>query len=142
MITVDESKIQKDESIQIASKTKAIIAGKLSYDLDKCQLKYGNKTETITPESREIKFLRSLHNRAGMVVKYKDIARDANLQGYKYYHENCGESHEEINNQALSDDVAMLRRDFRSLVLSLGMPDSEFKRLITNVTKRGYMLNL
>lgn len=140
---VNEKKLKKSSSIgAVSTKAEIIKCGKLIYDLDKCQLSYGNKKTMISPESREIRFLRSLYEKRGMVKEYKDIARDAQLSSYTYYHVDCEYPHEEIKNKDLANDVAMLKRDFRTMVLSLGMPKEEFNSFITTVTKKGYMLNV
>ena len=141
---INEKKLKGFSSSVNPTPAKAgiIKCGKLIYDLDKCQLSYGNKTITVSPETREIRFLRSLYEKRGMVKEHKDIARDAQLSSYAYLHVQCEQLHEEIKNKDLANDVAMLKRDFRTLVLSLGMPKNEFNSLITTITKKGYMLNI
>lgn len=125
----------------IVGKQSVLTYGNLKYSLSKCELSYKNqKPILISPEKREMKFFLSLYNKGGRVVEYKDIAKDADLESYKYLNKTCETPHEEIKNSDLSADVAMLKRDFRTIVLSLGMPKAEFNKLITTVSKRGYML--
>lgn len=113
----------------------------LTYSLGSNVLKYQKGKEIdASPETREMKFFLTLYNKRGQTVDYKELARAADLQSYK---DAVGENevaYEELENSDFSEDVSLLRRDFRSMVMSLGMPDKVFSKMITTIRKKGYKL--
>lgn len=123
------------------STLKTISCNGLNFSFINCHLNYkdGNP-QTVSPETREMRFFLTLYKNHDQVIDYKDIARDIELESYKYCSDGGKEPHEKLKNLDFATDVGMLRRDFRKLVLSLGMPPNEFSKMIITVTKKGYQL--
>ena len=105
------------------------------------QLIFTGGERTISPETREMKFFLTLYRKKGQTVDYKTIAKEASLQSYKNLSGNGEIAHEDLLNKDFSEDASLLRRDFRNLVLPLGMSTDEFSKMIKTIKKHGYQLN-
>ena len=113
----------------------------LTYSLQTNKLSYGGKNETDkSSETREMKFFLTLYEKKGKTVDYKDIAKSVDTQDYKYLSGNGKVPQKELLNKNFSEDISLLRRDFRKLVLSLGMTKGEFSKMIKTIQKKGYQL--
>lgn len=115
------------------------------YNLKSYELKYRDgQTMTVSPENREMKFFLYLLRNRGMVCHFKDIAREIPTAGYKSMtspdEDGVVTTHEELLDRDFTDEVSGLKRDFRTLMLSLGMPKKEFSKIIIRVPKLGYKL--
>lgn len=119
--------------------------GDITYNLKSCELRYKNsKSTTASPENRELKFFLYLYQHKGEACHFKDIAKVVQTAGYKSMtsSDEEGESatHEELTDRDFTDEVSTLKRDFRTLMLSLGMPEKEFDKMIVRVPKLGFKL--
>jgi hypothetical protein len=119
--------------------------GGLTYYLKSCELRYKNgKSTTVSPENREMKFFLCLYRNRGNVCHFKDIAKDVQTAEYKEMtspdEDGARTTHEELTDNEFTDEVSGLKRDFRTLILSLGMPEKEFKKIIVRVPKLGFKL--
>ena len=124
----------------------AIVSYKgIVYNLKSYELKYKDgQAMTVSPENREMKFFLYLLRNRGIVCHFKDIAREIPTAGYKSMtspdEDGVATTHEELLDRDLTDEVSGLKRDFRTLMLSLGMPKKEFSKIIIRVPKLGYKL--
>ena len=120
---------------------KIIECSGIKYMLSTCELSYENgKPRVVSPEIHEMKFLFSLYKRRGEVVEDKDIAKDVGIYSYKNLSENEKVKHEDITNQDFAEDTSTLRKELRTLLLSVGMPEKEFNSFIKRIAKKGYQL--
>lgn len=138
-----EDKIVSNRKIVVGpkkSKESQVQCCGLFYSFKTNQLVYSGGEKDISPETREMKFFLTLYQNKGQTVDYKIIAREANLQSYKDMSENGEVTHEDLQNKDFSEDASLLRRDFRKLVLSLGMSTDKFSKMIKTIKKQGYQL--
>lgn len=112
----------------------------LSYSFETSQLSYSGRKQHISPETREMKFFITLHKNRGTTVDYKTIAREVGTQSYEDLSEGRKINHEDLNNKDFSEDASFLRRDFRNIALSLGMPAEKIAGMIRTIIKQGYQL--
>lgn len=115
------------------------------YNLKSCELRYKNgQPTTVSPENREMKFFLYLHSNRGGACSFKNIAREVQTAGYKAMtspdDDGVATTHEELLDRDFTEEVSGLKRDFRTLMLSLGMPEKEFKKIIVRVPKVGFKL--
>lgn len=115
------------------------------YNLKSYELKYKDgQAMTVSPENREMKFFLYLLRNRGIVCHFKDIAREIPTAGYKSMtspdEDGVATTHEELLDRDFTDEVSGLKRDFRTLMLSLGMLKKEFSKIIIRVPKLGYKL--
>lgn len=137
---IKENHFEKKDPQKFTEEKQTIECCGLFYSFSTNQLIYTGGKKDISPETREMKFFITLYRRRGQTVDYKTIAKEANLQSYKYLSENGEVKHEDLHNKDFSPDVSLLRRDFREIVLSLGMSTEDFSKMIKTITKTGYKL--
>jgi len=116
-----------------ADKSNVIQYKNLRYDLRTFELSHKNgKTILVSPERREAKFFLHLYQNKGNVCPFKDLAREIGTPEYI--------KDPELANQDYTEEVSVVKRDFRKLLLSIGMTAKEFDQLIDRVPKLGYRL--
>lgn len=137
---------QKVADTQLLKNESEIIDYKgILYDMKSCELRYKKgQSTTVSPENREMKFFLCLYRNRGNACHFKDIARDVQTAEYKSMtspdEDGVATTHEELTDNEFTDEVSGLKRDFRTLILSLGMPEKEFKKIIVRVPKLGFKL--
>lgn len=117
----------------------------ICYNTKSYELRYKDcQPTTVSPENREMKFFLYLFRNQGTACHFKDIARKIPTAGYKSMtspdEDGIATTHEELLDRDFTDEVSGLKRDFRTLMLTLGMPKKEFSKIITRVPKIGYKL--
>lgn len=136
----ENDKTKRDKGNTKKNKEKHIQCCGLFYSFQTNQLIYSGGEKDISPETREMKFFLTLYRNKGQTVDYKTIAKEADLPSYKELSEDGEISHEQLQNKDFSEDVSLLRRDFRTLVLSLGMSADQFAKMIKTIRKQGYQI--
>lgn len=105
----------------------------LTYNLKSCELRYKNgKSTTVSPQIREMKFFLFLYKHKGEALLFKDIAKEVETPEYV--------DNPELANKDYTEEVSIVKRDLRTLLLSVGMPVKEFNKMIVRVPKFGYKL--
>lgn len=115
----------------------------LVYDTKKFTLSYAgkNKIKEISTNHHVIKFFLTLFARQGEKVQFKEIAKAVNSSNFDSLSQGGKIPLDQLNNKDFYEEIGFLRRDFRELALSLGMPKELFRKMVVRVVKIGYRLN-
>lgn len=126
-----EGELQKNTEEAVNKVIGTYVCGGLVLNMKNATIKYGeNKPVDISPENKEIIFLRMLLDARDEIVNYIDVVKKLKLKPIR----------DGDTNESFGRDVQFLRRDLGNLLKEAGMTNNELKEMIRSVRKTGYKL--
>lgn len=107
-------------------------SGGIELDIKRATLKYkNNRAIPVTPQNKEILFLKTLMSRKGEVVGYKELAKEMSLMSYN----------EGVTNKDVSREVQDVRKRLVILLTTAGMRKNDIEKTIILIKNTGYKIN-